>query len=143
VKTKTKTKSEKVAKQSSFKPASYNSVSPYLVVPDAAAVIQFLIDVFDAVEIRRFAEPSGGRIAHAEVQLDDTVVMLSDCAPGTWPAVESHVHVYVADVDATFARALKHGGLPVQEPVKKQDEDKRGAFKDRSGTTWWVATRQG
>lgn len=125
-----------------FKPESYNSVSPYLVVTDAAATIRFLVQVFNAVELRRFADPNGKRLMHAEVRLDDTVVMLGDCVEGVWPAVATHVHVYVPDVDATFAKALQHGATPVQTPVQKGDEDKRGGFKDAWGTTWWVATKQ-
>ena len=139
---KAKTKTDKIAKRSSFKPDSYNSVSPYLIVHDASAVIRFLVAVFDAVELRRIAEPNSGRVVHAEIRLDDTVVMLCDCAPGVGEAVESHVHVYVADVDTAYARALQNGGLPVQPPEKKEDLDRRGAFKDRSGTTWWIATKQ-
>jgi PhnB protein len=125
----------------SFKPESYTSVSPYLVVTNAAATIQFLIDVFNAAEIRRIPEPSTGRIMHAEVRLDDSIIMLGDCIQGMWPAVAAHVHVYVPDVDAIYARALKHGATAVQEPVKKGDEDKRGGFKDSGGTTWWVGTK--
>jgi uncharacterized glyoxalase superfamily protein PhnB len=126
-----------------FKPQSYNSVSPYLIVTDAAATIQFLVAVFEAVEIRRFAVPASQRLMHAEVRLDDTVIMLGDCVEGVWPAVASHVHVYVPDVDATYAKALQHGATAVQAPVQKGDEDKRGGFKDAWGTTWWVATKQG
>lgn len=126
----------------SFKPASYNSVSPYLIVTNAAATIQFLTEVFAAKEIRRFADPKSNRVMHAEVRLDDTVIMLGDCVEGVWPAVAAHVHVYVPDVDATYAKALKSGAISVQEPVRKQDEDKRGGFKDAGGTTWWVATKQ-
>lgn len=126
----------------SFKPASYNSVSPYLIVTNAAATIQFLTEVFSAKEIRRFADPKSNRVMHAEVRLDDTVIMLGDCVEGVWPAVAAHVHVYVPDVDATYAKALKYGANSVQEPVRKQDEDKRGGFKDAGGTTWWVATKQ-
>ena len=125
-----------------FKPASYNSVSSYLVVTDAAATIQFLVAVFGAVEIRRFADPASQRLRHAEVRLDDTVIMLGDCVEGVWPAVASHVHVYVPDVDATYAKALQHGATAVQAPVQKGDEDKRGGFADAWGTTWWVATKQ-
>lgn len=124
-----------------FKPASYNSVSPYLIVTDAAATIQFLGAVFSAQEIRRFADPQSGRVMHAEVRLDDTVIMLGDCVEGMWPAVAAHVHVYVPDVDTTYAKALQHGAVSVQEPVKKQDDDKRGGFKDSGGTTWWVGTK--
>jgi len=124
-----------------FKPASYNSVSPYLIVTDAKATIQFLTEVFGAQEIQRFADPQNGRVMHAEVRLDDTVIMLGDCVEGMWPAVAAHVHVYVPDVDATYAKALQHGAVSVQEPVKKQDDDKRGGFKDSGGTTWWVGTK--
>jgi uncharacterized glyoxalase superfamily protein PhnB len=51
------------------------------------------------------------------------------------------VHVYVSDVDAAYRRALAAGATSVQEPVKKEDEDKRGGVKDAGGTTWWIATR--
>jgi uncharacterized glyoxalase superfamily protein PhnB len=49
--------------------------------------------------------------------------------------------VYVKDVDATYKRALAEGAVSVQVPEKKQDEDKRGGFRDSGGTTWWIATR--
>ncbi|MCB0199388.1 MAG: VOC family protein [Anaerolineae bacterium] len=125
----------------SYKPENYNTVSPYLIVADAPATIAFLERVFDAAEIRRFPRPDG-KLMHAEVRIDDTVVMLADSVEG-WPPVPSYVHVYVADVDAVYQRALEAGAESVQEPVQKQDEDKRGGVKDSGGTTWWIATRVG
>ena len=125
----------------SYKPENYNTVSPYLIVADALATIAFLERVFDAAEIRRFPRPDG-KLMHAEVRIDDTVVMLADSVEG-WPPVPSYVHVYVADVDAVYQRALEAGAESVQEPVQKQDEDKRGGVKDSGGTTWWIATRVG
>lgn len=77
---------------------------------------------------------------HAEVRIDDTVVMIADGVDG-WPPVPSHVHVYVRDVDATYRRALEAGAKSVQEPVKKEDPDKRGGVKDAGGTTWWIGTK--
>ena len=124
---------------STFKPVNYNSVSPYLIVSGASGTIGFLTRVFGAVELRRHPTPSG-TIMHAEVRLDDTVVMLADGTAG-WPPMASHVHVYVPDVDATYARALEAGAVSVQAPVKKEDEDKRGGVKDAGGTTWWIATK--
>ena len=124
---------------SSYKPLGYNSVSPYLIVSDASRTIDFLVRAFGAVELRRFPDPAG-RIMHAEVRVDDTVVMLADGAEG-WPPVPSYVHVYVPDVDATHARALVAGATSVQEPVKKDDDDKRGGVKDAGGTTWWISTK--
>ena len=123
----------------SYKPDGYTSVSPYLIVDGASATIDFLRRVFAADEIRRFADPAG-RVMHAEVRIDDTVVMIADGADG-WPPVPSHVHVYVRDVDATYRRALEAGGTSVQEPIKKEDPDKRGGVKDAGGTTWWIGTK--
>jgi PhnB protein len=122
-----------------YKPAGYNSASPYLIVSDAAATIEFLKAVFGATQLRTVPHEDG-RLMHAEVRIDDTVVMLADSLP-SWPPVPSHVHVYVSDVDAVHAKALAAGAESVQEPVKKQDEDKRGGVKDSGGTTWWIATK--
>jgi uncharacterized glyoxalase superfamily protein PhnB len=126
---------------SSHKPVNYPTASPYLIVRGAAGTIDFLKRVFGAVELRRFPG-EGGRILHAEVRLDDSVLMLAD-ATDAWPPVPAHVHVYVADVDATHATAIEAGAASVQVPIKKEDEDKRGGVKDTGGTTWWIATRVG
>ena len=123
----------------SYKPDGYTSVSPYLIVDGASATIDFLQRVFGADEIRRFADPAG-RVMHAEVRIDDTVVMIADGVDG-WPPVPSHVHVYVLDVDATYRRALEAGATSVQERIEKEDPDKRGGVKDAGGTTWWIGTK--
>jgi PhnB protein len=124
---------------SSHKPPGYTTVSPYLIVDGASQTIDFLVRVFRAVELRRFPD-STGRLRHAEVRIDDTVVMIADGGEG-WPPIPSHVHIYVSDVDAVYRSALEAGATSVQEPVKKDDEDKRGGVKDSGGTTWWIATR--
>jgi PhnB protein len=124
---------------SSHKPKDYNTVSPYLIVDGASATIKFLKAVFGAVELRRFPD-AAGKLVHAEVRIEDTVVMIADGGDG-WPPVPSYVHVYVGDVDATYRLALEAGAASVQEPVKKEDEDKRGGVRDPGGTTWWIATR--
>lgn len=123
----------------SYKPEKYSTVSPYLVVDGANNTIDFLKNVFDAMELRRFPD-ADGKLMHAEVRIDDTVVMLADGGEG-WPPVPSYVHVYVKDVDVTYRRALEAGATSVQNPVKKEDEDKRGGVKDPGGTTWWISTK--
>src|SRR5262249_40693025 len=122
-----------------YKPNNYNTVSPYLIVDGASATIEFLKRVFGATELQRFPD-AAGKLMHAEVRIEDTVVMLADGGEG-WPPVPSHVHVYVNDVDATYQQALAAGATSVQEPVKKGDPDKRGGVKDAGGTTWWIATK--
>lgn len=126
----------------SHKPVGYNTVSPYLILDGAEATIDFLKSAFGADELRRFPDDAG-KLMHAEVRIDDTVIMLADPAPPDWPPVPSFVHIYVEDVDATYRGALEAGATSVQEPVQKQDEDKRGGVKDAGGTTWWIATKVG
>jgi PhnB protein len=125
----------------SYKPTGYTSVAPYLIVSNAGETLKFLAAVFDAKELRKFTDPSG-RVMHCEVRIDDTVVMFAE-GGGGFPPVPTHVHVYVSDVDAVYAKALAHGAVSIQEPVKKDDEDKRGGIKDVGGTTWWISTRVG
>ena len=122
-----------------YKPSGHSTVSPYLIVDGAERTIAFLVEVFGGVELQRFPD-SAGKLMHAEVRVDDTVVMLGDGAP-SWPPMPAHVHIYVADVDATYQRALAAGATSVQAPVKKDDADRRGGVKDAGGTTWWIATR--
>jgi uncharacterized glyoxalase superfamily protein PhnB len=124
----------------SAKPPGYSTVSVYLVAQGAQAVIDFLKNTFDATQLRRFDTPDG-KILHAEVRIDDTVIMVAD-AGGTYPAFPSWLHVYVNDVDKTYQRALAAGGTALQEPVRKEgDPDKRGGVKDPAGNTWWIATQ--
>jgi len=123
-----------------YKPDDYSTVSPYLIVNGAEATIEFLKKVFDATELRRFPDQFG-KLMHAEVSIEDCVIMLADPAPPEWPALPANVHVYVRDVDATYRRALEAGAVSVQEPIRKEDEDKRGGVRDAGGTTWWIATK--
>jgi len=123
-----------------YKPQGYSSVSAYVVAKGAQRVIDFLIKAFDARQMRRFDMPDGS-IMHAEVQIDDTVVMIAD-GGGEFPAFPVGLHVYVPDVDATYQRALDAGGVSVEDPnQKKGDPDRRGGVKDPAGNTWWIATQ--
>lgn len=119
-----------------YKPEGHTAVSPYLIVADAEAALAFIAAVFGAgpTYMHRTA---AGAIGHAEVTIDDTVVMLGQMADGPG----AHVHVYVADLDAAFARAKAAGGTVVQEIADKGDGDRRGGVTDPSGTTWWLSTQ--
>ncbi len=122
-----------------WKPDGYTSVAPYLVVADGPAVIAFLQAAFGAEPIRRYDRPDGS-MGHAEVRIDDTVVMIGGAMEG-WDPVPTHVHVYVPDVDVTYGRALAAGATPVQPPEQKDDPDRRAGVKGPGGTTWWIGTQ--
>ena len=122
-----------------FKPKGYNSLSPYLISNDGQKLIDFATAAFGGVETRRF-NLKNGKIMHAEVKIDDTIIMLADEGDG-FPAYPISLHLYVPDVDATYAKALAAGGTAVQEPINKDDPDKRGGVKDPTGNIWWVSTQ--
>jgi len=121
-----------------FKPSGHNSLSPYLIVDDAQATLAFVEAVFDAKpELVHRGED--GSIAHAEIRIDDTILMVGQFKDSGSVA---HIHVYVPDVTHSFELARKAGGKAVQEPIQKDDADLRGGIVDASGTTWWLSTRQ-
>jgi PhnB protein len=122
-----------------FKPAGYNSLSPYFIVKDAPRFVRLMTDLFGAIELRRYELPDG-KIMHLELKLDDSVIMLSE-ATAEYPANEFLMHFYVPDVNATYKRALELGCEGLQEPIQKGDPDLRGMFRDFNGNVWSVGTQ--
>jgi uncharacterized glyoxalase superfamily protein PhnB len=79
---------------------------------------------------------------HAEIQIDDSVIMIGDSSE-KFPPVQIVMHVYVANVDETFKKAVDAGCEIIEQPtVREGDPDKRATFKDFSGNTWSVGTQQ-
>jgi len=122
-----------------YKPEGYNSLSPYLVVKDAQALIAFVTEVLGGVELLRHTAPDG-RIQHAALRIDDSVLMLGESQP-EWPSLPAHLHLYVPDVDAVYQSALRAGASSLQEPVEAGDGDKRGGVLDGNGISWWFGTQ--
>jgi uncharacterized glyoxalase superfamily protein PhnB len=128
-----------VAENISYKPKGHASVAVYMMADEAQRVIKFVKATFHA-EILRRTDRADGRIMHAEMRIDDSVVMLSD-STDDYPAFPVWLHVYVPDVDAAYARALAAGGVSVQSPAQKDDEDRRSGVRDPAGNIWWISTR--
>lgn len=123
-----------------FKPNGYNSASPYFIVDEAQKLIDFLVYVFDAIQLRRY-DRNDGSIMHAEIKIDDSVIMLSN-ATKEYPAMRLVMHVYVPNVDEIFEKAISAGCEIIDKPKTREgDPDKRGAFKDFAGNIWSVATQ--
>ena len=118
-------------------PKGYPTLSPYVVVSDADAAIVFVSDVFGGVERRRMAGEGGS--VHCEVEIGDSVLMIGEGDP-PFPAM---LHVYVADSDVVYARALAAGATSVADPHDTSFGDHRVAFEDAWGNQWWVSTRRG
>lgn len=123
-----------------YKPAGYNSVSPYFIVDGAQKLIDFLVQLFDGKELRKYKREDG-TIMHAEVKIDDSVVMISD-ATNEYPPVTIIMHVYVPDVNTCYIKALKLGASELQKPKNNEgDPDNRGTFLDFAGNMWSVSTQ--
>ncbi|MCI0570416.1 MAG: VOC family protein [Myxococcaceae bacterium] len=127
-------------------PEGYHTVTPYLVVRGAAKAIEFYKQAFGAEETVRMPGPDG-TVMHAELRIGDSVVMLGDEAPGTGSrspqtlgGTTGGLMLYVPDVDALCARALK-AGATLAEPLKNVFwGDRYGKVTDPFGHTWSIAT---
>lgn len=126
---------------STFKPLGYNSVSPYFIVDGAQRFIDLLKQIFGAEALRRYDNPDGS-IMHAEVKIDDSVIMLGDSSE-KYPPVPIVIHVYVPDVIKTFNLAIEAGCDVIQMPKESDsDTDTRGTFKDFGGNMWSISTQR-
>ncbi len=120
-------------------PRGYHSVTPFLNVEVASKLIQFMKQAFNAEGGEPMKGPDG-RIAHAELKIGDSIVMLSDATP-KYAATSSHLYVYLENVDRTFKRALDAGAVSLQEPADQFYGDRTAGFKDPTGNLWWIAQR--
>jgi PhnB protein len=126
-------------------PEGYHAITPYLIIDGAAQAIDFYKKVFGAQEVMRM--PEGKRIAHAELKIGDSHIMLADQNPGMGyrnpkaiGGTPVSLLLYVDDVDATIPRAVAAGAKVVQ-PIKDQFYgDRSGTIHDPFGHVWTVAT---
>jgi PhnB protein len=129
-------------------PDGYYSLTPYLVVKGAAEAIEFYKKAFSATETVRMPGPDG-RIMHAEVQIGNSMLMLSDenpeqgqVSPSTLGGSGCSVMLYTNDVDATYKQALAAGATGVMPPVDMFWGDRMGNVKDPFGHSWAIATHK-
>lgn len=127
-------------------PAGYHSVTPYLACGDAARAIDFYKRAFGAAEVVRMPGPDG-KIAHAEVRIGDSRVMLTDeyremdfLSPLTRGGTTVHIHLYVADADKMADRAVGAGARLLHPVQDKFYGDRTGTVQDPFGHVWHIAT---
>ena len=119
-------------------PDGYTPITPYLIVEDAAGLIDFLVSAFGAVERFRIPMPEGG-IGHAEVEIGGAALMLSDSNP-EFPPTRASIHLYVTEVDAVHAQAVKAGATSVEGPSDMFYGDRLARIIDPYGNHWSIAT---
>jgi len=115
-----------------FTPDGWHSVTPRIIVPDAAGLVEFIKQVFNATGHYSPQAP-------AELKIGDSIVMVSDA--GVREQMLSCLYVYVENADATWQRAVNAGAFSLEAPSDMPYGDRRGMVRDRWGNTWQIATR--
>ena len=129
-------------------PQGFHSITPYLVVNDAARALDFYQRAFGAKEIMRMDGPNG-KISHAEVKIGDSVLMLSDEMPGTNTRSPQSlrgstvsIFLYVENVDKVFHQATS-AGAKIDTPLADMFwGDRFGKLTDPFGHSWSLATHK-
>lgn len=126
-------------------PDGYSSVTPYLIVDDAARALDFYRDALGAVELYRI--PMAGKIGHAEIRIGNAILMLSD----EWPEMQAlgpnkrggttaSFMIYIDDADAAYRRAVDAGAREDRPPADQPWGDRMGTVIDPFGHKWTLAT---
>lgn len=127
-------------------PPGYHTVTSYLVCREAARAIEFYKKAFGAKERFRMAGPDG-KIAHAELQVGNSIVMLGDeapqfgaTAPQTVGGTPVGLFIYSENVDKAYAKAIAAGATSEQPPTDMFWGDRYCKFSDPFGHKWSIAT---
>jgi PhnB protein len=116
---------------------TYATVTPYLVVPDGDAALNFVKAAFGATEQSCQRSPDGS-VGHAEMKIGDSLIMIGQ-AGGQWKPRSAALYLWVDDVDATYRRALAAGATSESVPEDKP-YGHRVAGVDMGGVTWWIGS---
>lgn len=129
-------------------PDGYHTITPYLIIKDAAAAIEFYREALLAEVTLRLDMPDG-KIAHAELRIGDSFLMVSDEWPGmnklsptTRGGATGGIALYVEDADAWFERAIKAGATETQPMRDEFYGDRTGQVDDPFGHSWTFATHR-
>lgn len=117
-------------------PDRHHTITPGMVVPGCARLIDFLERAFGARVVDRYDGPDG-HVAHAELAIGDAALMMGDPQPGFEP-MPCMLSLYVDDVDATYHRALELGASSLQEPANQFYGHRTARVQDPSGNRWAI-----
>jgi uncharacterized glyoxalase superfamily protein PhnB len=145
---KKKAAARKPAARKSAPPYGYRSVTPHIVLRGAAQALDFYKVALGAIERMRMATPDGARLMHAEMQIGDSVIMMSDefpemntgaRAPNVLGATTGSIHLYSEDIEELFGRAVA-AGMTVLMPLQDMFwGDRYGRLRDPFGHQWSIA----
>ena len=137
-----------MAKPGKAIPEGYHTITPHLIVKGAAEAIEFYKNAFGAEEVMRMPGPDG-MIMHSELRIGDSHFMLNDefpnfgkMGPKSIGGTAVTIHLYVSDVDALYARAVKAGAKATMPIADMFWGDRYGQIEDPFGHQWSLATHK-
>lgn len=129
----------KLGDAGSYIPAGLRPVTPFLHPVGAAALIDFMKRAFEAEEVSREQSPEG-MIHHAMVRIGDSMIEMGEAHGELAQPMPPALYLYVADLDATYERALKAGATSLQEPTVQGYGDRTAWVKDAWDNIWYLAS---
>ncbi len=118
-----------------MEPTRSPGLAPYLLVPDARGLVRFLEQGLGGTLSFEVSDADGA-LSHGEVRISDGLVMLAE-RPSGRPSFPAMVHLYVADAQLAYDRALHAGATSLRPPTEQPEGDRRGGVRDAWGNEWW------
>ncbi len=124
-------------------PDGYRSITPNLTVDRGLEALDYYARAFGAEVVRKLV--LGGKLMHGELRIGDSLITVAEPFPGSaapdpGQPVPAAVLLYTEDVDAVYARAVREGATPVNEPADQFHGDRAGSLRDPFGHRWMLAT---
>lgn len=120
-------------------PEGHHTITPFLKLPNAERLAEFLKQAFGGIERGRLLKPDGS-LLHTEILIGDSMVMVHE-APPHWTPKPCTLYLHVEDVDATYKRAMAAGGKSIAEPANMYYGARVACVQDVSENDWWIAAR--
>lgn len=124
-------------KATGSRPPGFRTITPFIHVRGVDRLMEYLKTAFDAVELRRYE--ADHLIAHGAMQIGDSVIEMGEGA-GEWKPKPAHIHLFVPDADAVFARALQAGATVLYPIADMPYGERSGGVTDPFGNQWFIAT---
>ena len=126
-----------MTKSKSHMPAGFHTVTPYIVVPGIARLIDFLEQAFGAHR-REVMKREDGSVAHASMKLGDSILEMGEAVDQR--SMPMTFHVYFPNVDEMYKRALAAGAKSLSEPTDQFYGERSAGLVDDWGNYWYIAT---
>jgi len=122
--------------------AGFHTITPYLIVTNAAGLMEFIKEGLGGTEMFRVQRPGTDLIMHAEARIGNSMIEMAD-ANEQFAVSPGALHLYVPDADAMYAKALQAGATSLHEMTDQDYGERSGSVQDRFGNNWYIATARG